>query len=74
MANQLINQSELVIEPAPIDPNAGLVATFGYHADGRAEVHYLAHGASLPDGWYDSPAAAEAVTAPTLKVPHDDNP
>ena len=35
-------------------------ATWGYAADGKAEIFRLAPGERLPEGWVDSPAKVAA--------------
>ena len=56
MANSLINGAAVAEASAP-PVDDGKVPTWGYHADGRAEIFRLAPGEALPDGWTDSPAA-----------------
>ena len=60
MANQLINGTQMATEPSVSDPNEGKLPTFGYHADGRAQVFHLMPGETLPKGWADSPPAKKA--------------
>lgn len=69
MANQLINGTQMASEPSAADPNEGKIPTFGYHADGRAQVFHLNPGQALPAGWHDSPvtAALDAATIPEPK-------
>lgn len=38
--------------------------TWGYSADGSAQIFNLADGEGLPDGWADTPATFEASEAP----------
>lgn len=65
--------------PAPSDPNAGKVPTWGYGInDGVATLLHLDPGEALPEGYVDSPekCITEATTAPkpkARKVASDDD-
>jgi hypothetical protein len=36
--------------------------TYGYAKDKDPQIFQLANGEKLPEGWFDSPAAAEAAS------------
>ena len=61
MANTLINGPQGETPAASPAPASDLVPTWGYAPDGRSEIHQLAPGAALPDGWFDHPDKAAAA-------------
>lgn len=75
MANSLINGTEGVIQPPPVepDPHAGKVPTWGYSATGGTLFH-LDPGAGLPAGYVDHPDKVVKQTPKPKKVSDDDSP